>query len=344
MSDTLFNKVTGTFPSSTTFYGESWDGSTLSSTTEWRKVGVLSGGTTTTWCKNTEPFWIMFPQGGTFTLTLVGTLGITACTLMIYTKDSSGNFVAYSPITASSEGTVSNQLAANTKYYLIKSGTKPWATGTSAYHRIIIANTSATIGGDVRSVVLNTTNLSAGTFSDLASITNYYSSTTNFFAANMFLNATGIIDASRLEFPENDLYADNACYQMFQGCTGLVLPPIELPAKTPKDYMYRYMFYNCNNLTKTPIIYLTAPTRNRCMQSMFSWCYHLGRVYLKCTDFTYTNYGSYQWLTNSGGSATNGRHFYITSGVTPATDNNGCPSSFTLHNSASDNINTLFPY
>lgn len=344
MPDTLFNKVTGTFPSSSTFYGESWDGSTLSATNEWRKISVLSGGTITTWCKNTEPFWIMFPQGGTFTLTAVG--GITACTLMIYTKDSSGNFVAFSPIVATSNGTVSNQLSANTKYYLIKSGTTSWASSTSKYHRIIVANTSATIGGDIRSVIRNTTSLSAGTVSDLASATNYYSTTSNLYAPNMFIYATGIIDASGLEFPENSYYANNACYRMFYGCTGLTLPPIELPAETPKNSMYREMFRGCNHLTKTPIIYLTAPTTNQCMYQMFYGCSLLGRVYLKCTDFTYgdTTKNTYRWLYNAG-TATNVRHFYITSGVTPSKGANVSGyGSFTLHNTSNDNINTIFPY
>lgn len=341
MPDTLFNKVTGTFPSSSTFYGESWDGSTISATNEWRKISVLSGGTTTTWCKNTEPFWIMFPQGGTFTFTKVGS-NITSCQLMIYTKDNNGNFVAYSPITATTSGTASNQLAANTKYYLIKSGTASWATSNSAYHKIVVANTSAIIGGDIRSVVLNTTSLSAGTVSDIESVTDYYSSTINLYAPNMFNGATGITDASRLEFPENDYYANSACYQMFYHCTDLTLPPIELPATVSKNYMYRYMFDGCSNLIKTPIIYLPTYSGSSCIQYMFRGCSKLGRVYIKSTTWSTSAAGN--WLNSAGGSATDGRHFYITNGVTPPSTVNGCPSTFTLHNTASDNINTLFPY
>lgn len=342
MSDTLFNKVTGTFPSSSNFKGESWDGSALSSTNEWRKISVLSGGTTTTWCKNTEPFWIMFPQGGTFTLTAVG--DITPCTLKVYTKNSNGNFVFYSSITATSSGIVLTGLNANTKYYLIKSGSTSWATSITAYHHIM-TEASATIGGDIRSVVLNSTTLTNNvTITDIVTSTNYYNSTINFYAPFMFTGAIGITDATRLEFPENTYYADNACYRMFDACSGLVLPPIELPATTATNNMYYMMFYNCRELTKTPIIYLTNPT-NGCLTNMFSKCLKLSRVYIK--SMSWQTAASSYWLNGAGISATNSKHFYITDSVTwTSTERNEstCPTDFTLHNSTNDNINTLFPY
>lgn len=343
MSDTLFNKVTGTFPSSSDFKGESWDGSTLSSTNEWRKISVLSGGTTTTWCKNTEPFWIMFPQGGTFTLAYYGD-NITPCTLKVYTKNSNGNFVFYSSITATSNGIMLTGLNANTKYYLIKSGSTPWATSITAYHHIMIED-SATIGGDIRSVVLNSTTLTNNvTLTDIVTSTNYYNSTTDFYAPSMFSGAIGITDATRLEFPENSYYADNACYKMFDECSELVLPPIELPATTAISNMYYMMFYNCRELIKTPIIYLTNPT-NGCLANMFAKCLKLSRVYIK--SMSWQTAASSQWLNGAGISVTNNKHFYITDSVTWTSaerDVSTCPTDFTLHNSTNDNINTLFPY
>lgn len=61
--------------------------------------------------------------------------------------------------------------------------------------------------------------------------------------------------------------------------------------------------------------------------------------------FDNTTKNTHQWLYNAGGSATNGRHFYITSGVTPSQGANVSGyGSFTLHNTSNDNINTIFLY
>ena len=63
---------------------------------------------------------------------------------------------------------------------------------------------------------------------------------------------------------------DNCYGQMFQGCTGLTLPPV-LPAITLSSGCYQGMFMGCTGLTTAPELPATS-LNYRCYASMFEGC------------------------------------------------------------------------
>ena len=116
---------------------------------------------------------------------------------------------------------------------------------------------------------------------------------------SLFLQGTGIVDASELQLPDRvgqyafsrafgvctNLTAAPAlpamtlgygCYQfMFGQCTSLSTPPA-LPALTLENNCYENMFYQCTALTATP--QLNANTKSYCYSGMFNGCTSLTQV------------------------------------------------------------------
>ena len=133
------------------------------------------------------------------------------------------------------------------------------------------------------------------------------------------------IDASNLAMPE--IMSETCCRYMFQGCTGLVVPPKlpattlakqcyvgmfqgctalttapELPATTMALGCYQYMFYGCTALTTAPVI-PDATLANACYQYMFGRCTSLNYIkYMGLTAPSTTYHSS--WVINvpSGGT------------------------------------------
>ena len=92
----------------------------------------------------------------------------------------------------------------------------------------------------------------------------------NYALGNMFLNATGLTDASGIVIPFTNLTLD-CCINMFNGCTNLVSAPAILPA-TGLDYQcYYYMFKGCTSLVNPPQLPATA-MKDSCYESMFREC------------------------------------------------------------------------
>ena len=137
-----------------------------------------------------------------------------------------------------------------------------------------------------------------------------------YYFSGLFKNCTGLVDASELEFPWNELSSDcfrnmfagctgltaapqlpattlaNYCYiNMFKGCTGLTAAP-ELPATSLAQYCYGSMFYGCTGLTSAPELPATTLAQH-CYQDMFRGCTGLTAApelpATTLTDFCYSN-------------------------------------------------------
>ena len=86
------------------------------------------------------------------------------------------------------------------------------------------------------------------------------------------INSENLVLPSELEATASYLYT-GSYYGMFNGCTGLRLPPKILPATVLANNVgaYGYMFFNCTNLIKVPKI-LASDLSERCFINMFSNC------------------------------------------------------------------------
>lgn len=85
----------------------------------------------------------------------------------------------------------------------------------------------------------------------------------------LFKNCTGLVDASELELPWDEL--SSFCFMsMFEGCTGLTAAP-ELPATTLAQSCYVNMFKGCTGLTSAPELPATT-LASSCYYQMFQGC------------------------------------------------------------------------
>lgn len=118
----------------------------------------------------------------------------------------------------------------------------------------------------------------------------------NYPFSNLFLNCTGLTDASNLILPATTL-TYQCYYRMFEGCTNLTTAPV-LPATTLVSQCYSRMFYNCTNLN-----------------------------YIKClaTDISATNCTEY-WVLSVSSSGT----FVKASGINWESGVNGIPANWTV--------------
>ena len=111
----------------------------------------------------------------------------------------------------------------------------------------------------------------------------------NYFRG-LFHNCTGLVDASELDLPWNEL--SSACFMdMFSGCTGLTSAP-ELPATTLAQSCYCNMFQGCTSLTAAPVLPATTLELG-CYSRMFSDCTGLTSApELPATNLEYGCYNS----------------------------------------------------
>lgn len=89
---------------------------------------------------------------------------------------------------------------------------------------------------------------------------------------SMFMECTGLIDASQLKLPATILN-NNAYADMFRDCINLEYGP-ELPATTLAEDCYESMFMNCQNLNYAPTLPATTLS-NMCYYGMFASCFKL---------------------------------------------------------------------
>lgn len=91
----------------------------------------------------------------------------------------------------------------------------------------------------------------------------------------LFYNCTGLVEASNLSLPANELAAGSYC-SMFEGCTNLTDASFDLPAEFVRGMYeyngaYRNMFYGCTGLLYPPTIKATSCS-NYGLQGMFYNC------------------------------------------------------------------------
>ena len=169
-----------------------------------------------------------------------------------------------------------------------------------------------------------------GNIMSLINSTGFSTATTlesDFTFVAMFLNCTGLTNASRLILPAITLTQQcynvmfqgctslttapelpavtmrTSCYSaMFMGCTSLVAAP-ELPAATLAYYCYAYMFEGCTGLTTAPSILPATTLASNCYFHMFYNCANLtsapelpaatlldssyNRMFYGCTNLNY---------------------------------------------------------
>lgn len=162
----------------------------------------------------------------------------------------------------------------------------------------------------------------------------------------LFMNCTGLVDASGLVLPYSALTYN--CYgSMFQGCTNLVAAP-ELPATVLADRCYRLMFQGCVSLTTAPALPVTT-LANYCYANMFDGCTSLttapelpattladgcySGMFANCSSLNYikclatTNNGTTQWVQGVASSGTFVKNPSMSSWTTGV---NGIPSGWTV--------------
>ena len=94
--------------------------------------------------------------------------------------------------------------------------------------------------------------------------------TTNYTFMKLFINCTGLTDASNLILPADTL--TKGCYfNMFSLCSSLISAP-ELPATALAENCYDNMFSGCTSLTTAPSILPATTLAAGCYTRMFRGC------------------------------------------------------------------------
>ena len=166
----------------------------------------------------------------------------------------------------------------------------------------------------------------------------------------LFLNSTGLTDASELILPLIDIA--EMYESMFQGCTNLTHAP-ELPVMEMQfEYEYAYMFAGCTSLVTPPELPATVVYSTSCYEGMFQGCTSLTTapilpaatiydwsyryMFQGCTSLTsVTSYASDisadecldDWLDGVASSGT----FYNLGGANYPSGASGIPTGWTEH-------------
>ena len=101
---------------------------------------------------------------------------------------------------------------------------------------------------------------------------NVTTDSSNYFTMTGKIAASGSVTSLTDENGNDpDVQLQNGCYKyMFYECENLTTAP-ELPATNLKDWCYSFMFYNCTSLKTAPTLPAEA-LANDCYRSMFSGC------------------------------------------------------------------------
>lgn len=105
----------------------------------------------------------------------------------------------------------------------------------------------------------------------------------------MFVGFAGLVDASLLVLPVKEISTVSTYGYMFQDCAQLQKPPV-IDLTTPHNgSICQYMFYNCTALTETPVLKITNMNYYYGVYAyMFYYCSNLSKI----TIYT-NNWGSY---------------------------------------------------
>lgn len=151
----------------------------------------------------------------------------------------------------------------------------------------------------------------------------YNSISTTYTFVALFLNATRLVSAEGLVFPNN---APNYCYaQMFMGCTALTTACETLPATTINQQSYNRMYSGCSNLLESPAILCTNAYSSYSMQFMFQNCSKLS--YIMCMISSKQTSTLTNWVYKIASSGIFVKNFNAT---WTDSGNNGVPSGWTV--------------
>lgn len=112
--------------------------------------------------------------------------------------------------------------------------------------------------------------------------------------AALFVNCTGLVDASELILPTFTSAATCIFYGLFKGCTSLTdIPTLPTDCVLASE-CFEYMFQGCTSLNKLPSLSYTT-LANYCYSYMFDGCTSLTSVPPQLPATTLTNY-CYQYM------------------------------------------------
>ena len=156
-----------------------------------------------------------------------------------------------------------------------------YATATNVYNRFSGTTASFNVKGNIMSLI------DSDDYAGVSSLTSSYT------FAHLFIDCTGLTDASKLVLPATTL-TDSCYYGMFSGCTSLTKAP-ELPATTLTNACYFNMFNGCTSITTAPELPATT-LANYCYCNMFRDCTSLTTTpELPATTLAEYCYGNMFW-------------------------------------------------
>ena len=195
-----------------------------------------------------------------------------------YSKDSG---TTWTSITSTTGGTDISVVSGDTVQF--RGDNAVYTTSEDYYNTFSGTTASFNVKGNIMSLI------------DSDGFVNANSLTSSYTFSCLFINCTGLTDASKLILPATTLTSScysnmfsgcislttapklpattlvSNCYQsMFAGCTALTTAPA-LPATTLATTCYSYMFTNCSSLTTAPELPATTLASN-CYQYMFYNC------------------------------------------------------------------------
>ena len=131
-----------------------------------------------------------------------------------------------------------------------------------------------------------------GNIQSLYKNTGFETDTTNIHFRYMFAGCTGLKSVKNMIIPMN-IPPQYAFEKMFNGCTGLVYPPVFKTYNSkvnPESYAFSNMFYGCTSLLYTPTFTLgNIPIR--CCDQMFYNCTTLKDSYVSFDGTSIAAYG-----------------------------------------------------
>ena len=190
---------------------------------------------------------------------------------------------SWSAITATSGGVHIDVVSGDVVEF--KGDNATYSNNSARFGMFMGTTCSFNVKGNIMSLI-NSTN-----FQNLTSLSSSY----NFRA--LFLNVTGLIDASNLVLPATTLAT---------GC-------------------YRYMFQQCSSLTKAPTLSATTMV-NECYMGMFNVCSSLN--YIKCLAINRATNDTNGWVNGVSATGT----FIKASSASWTTGIDGIPSGWTVQN------------
>lgn len=160
-------------------------------------------------------------------------------------------------------------------------------TSTSNYVSLYTTQ-NVNVGGDLKTLI-DYRDATIDTIPSFAFCGLFYGSSTNKFK---------VVDASNLTM-DGILYADsNSLYNTFRGCTTLITPLRELPAKYGSYQCYGSSFRGCSNMTSAPVIKIDSLWSGHNVQSILAY------TFMDCTSLQFIDLSNIKFnATGSHGAS-----------------------------------------